>query len=124
MSGSGPAPLPGPGRAKPNDGPQPGRWSRSGPVAAALSTRWSDAPAYTTGCTLSRVSRTNIDIDEELVQRVMRRFGLASKRAAVDFALRRLLGEPMTRAEMLAMQGVGWSGDLDRMRRPTLTERG
>jgi Arc/MetJ family transcription regulator len=73
---------------------------------------------------LSRVSRTNIDIDEELVQRVMRRFGLASKRAAVDFALRRLLGEPMTRAEMLAMQGVGWSGDLDRMRRPTLTERG
>ena len=73
---------------------------------------------------MSRVSRTNIDIDEELVQRVMRRFGLASKRAAVDFALRRLLGEPMTRAEILAMQGVGWSGDLDRMRRRTLTERG
>lgn len=70
------------------------------------------------------MSRTNIDIDEELVQRVMRRFGLASKRAAVDFALRRLLGEPMTRAEILAMQGVGWSGDLDRMRRPALTERG
>jgi Arc/MetJ family transcription regulator len=67
---------------------------------------------------LARVSRTNIDIDEELVQRVMRRFGLASKRAAVDFALRRLLGEPMSRAEILAMQGVGWSGDLDALRRP------
>lgn len=68
------------------------------------------------------MSRTNIDIDEELVQRVMRRFGLTSKRAAVDFALRRLLGEPMTRAEILAMQGVGWSGDLDRLRRPKSTE--
>jgi Arc/MetJ family transcription regulator len=67
---------------------------------------------------LAPVSRTNIDIDEELVQRVMRRFGLASKRAAVDFALRRLLGEPMTRAEILAMQGMGWSGDLDTLRRP------
>jgi Arc/MetJ family transcription regulator len=71
---------------------------------------------------LTRVSRTNIDIDEELVQRVMRRFGLATKRAAVDFALRRLLGEPMSRAEILAMQGVGWSGDLDRLRRPRPTE--
>jgi Arc/MetJ family transcription regulator len=68
------------------------------------------------------VSRTNIDIDDELVQRVMRRFGLSSKRAAVDFALRRLLGEPMTRAEILAMQGVGWSGDLDGLRRPRPTE--
>lgn len=63
-----------------------------------------------------RVSRTNIDIDEDLVQRVMRRFGLPSKRAAVDLALRRLLGEPMTRDEMLAMQGYGWGGDLDGLR--------
>jgi Arc/MetJ family transcription regulator len=72
---------------------------------------------------LAPVSRTNIDIDDELVQRVMRRFGLASKRAAVDFALRRLLGEPMTRAEILAMQGMGWSGDLDTLRRPNLPGR-
>jgi len=63
------------------------------------------------------VTRTNIDIDDELVARVMRRFGLPSKRAAVDLALRRLLGEPMTRDEILAMQGVGWSGDLERIRR-------
>lgn len=63
------------------------------------------------------MSRTNIDIDDDLVLRVMRRFGLPSKRAAVDLALRRLLGEPMSRAEMLAMQGVGWSGDLTTTRR-------
>ena len=62
------------------------------------------------------MSRTNIDIDNDLVQRVMRRFALPSKRAAVDLALRRLLGEPMTRAEILAMQGVGWRGDLDATR--------
>jgi Arc/MetJ family transcription regulator len=75
-----------------------------------------DAQAYTQRCRLVRVTRTNIDIDDEVVLRVMRRFGLPSKRAAVDLALRRLLGEPMSRAEILAMQGVGWSGDLRRVR--------
>ena len=69
-----------------------------------------------------RVTRTNIDIDDELVARVMRRFGLPSKRAAVDLALRRLLGEPMTRDEILAMQGVGWSGDLEGIRRAEAAE--
>jgi Arc/MetJ family transcription regulator len=72
---------------------------------------------------LSFVSRTNIDIDDELVLRVMRRFGLPSKRAAVDLALRRLLGEAMTRDEILAMQGVGWSGDLAALRRAESPER-
>jgi Arc/MetJ family transcription regulator len=66
---------------------------------------------------LVHVTRTNIDIDDDLVLRVMRRFNLPSKRAAVDFALRRLLGEPMSRDEILAMQGVGWSGDLENGRR-------
>jgi Arc/MetJ family transcription regulator len=69
-----------------------------------------------------RVTRTNIDIDDEVVARVMRRFGLPSKRAAVDLALRRLLGEPMTRDEILAMQGVGWSGDLEGIRRAEAAE--
>ena len=77
-----------------------------------------DAPGYTIACRLVRVSRTNIDIDDELVRRVMRRFGLPTKRAAVDLALRRLLGEPMSRDEILAMQGVGWSAELDRLRQP------
>jgi Arc/MetJ family transcription regulator len=68
------------------------------------------------------VTRTNIDIDDDLVFRVMRRFGLPSKRAAVDLALRRMLGEPMTRDEILAMQGVGWSGDLEGSRRAEAAE--
>lgn len=58
----------------------------------------------------SCVARTNIDVDDELVAEVMRRFGLPSKREAVDFALRRLVGP------VLAMEGTGWDGDLDAMR--------
>jgi Arc/MetJ family transcription regulator len=64
------------------------------------------------------MSRTNIDIDDELIERVMRRYRLPSKRAAVELALRRLAGEPMSRDEALAMEGTGWSGDLDELRAP------
>lgn len=64
------------------------------------------------------MARTNIDIDQDLIGRVMRRHGLSSKREAVDVALRRLDVTPMTREEALAMQGTGWDGDLDQMRGP------
>lgn len=62
------------------------------------------------------MGRTNIDIDDELIGDVMRRYGLATKREAVDFALRRLVGPVMSREEMLAMEGTGWAGDLDALR--------
>ena len=62
------------------------------------------------------MSRTNIDIDEELAAEVMRRFGLTTKRAAVDLALRRLVGLPLTREFLLGLEGVGWEGDLDDLR--------
>jgi Arc/MetJ family transcription regulator len=64
------------------------------------------------------MSRTNIDIDDELIGRVMRRYRLPSKRAAVELALRRLAAEPMSRDEALAMEGSGWTGDLDELRAP------
>ena len=63
------------------------------------------------------VGRTNIRIDDDLVGEAMRRYGLHSKRAAVDLALRRLVGESMTPEEALAMEGAGWEGDLGEMRR-------
>jgi Arc/MetJ family transcription regulator len=63
------------------------------------------------------MARTNIDIDDELVGRAMRRYQLRSKREAVDLALRRLVGESMSREEALAAEGSGWVGDLDEMRR-------
>lgn len=64
----------------------------------------------------SHIARTNIEIDEQLAERVMRRYGLRTKRAAVDLALRRLDLEPMSRDEALAMRGRGWDGDLEAMR--------
>ena len=64
------------------------------------------------------MARTNIEIDAELIGRVMRFYGYRTKREAVDRALRRLDVEPMSREEILAMRGSGWSGDLEEMRRP------
>jgi Arc/MetJ family transcription regulator len=60
--------------------------------------------------------RTNIEIDEGLVAEAMRRYGLRSKREAVDLALRHLVGEPLTTAEALDLQGSGWEADLDELR--------
>jgi Arc/MetJ family transcription regulator len=68
------------------------------------------------------MARTNIDIDEDLVQSAMTRYGLKTKREAVELALRRLVGDPLSLDEALAMEGTGWEGDLDAMRsggRPT-----
>jgi len=62
------------------------------------------------------MGRTNIEIDDDLIGRAMRMYRLPSKRQAVDLALRRLVGEPMSREEMLAMEGAGWDGDLDQIR--------
>lgn len=62
------------------------------------------------------MSRTNIDIDDELIAECMRRYSLPTKRSAVEFALRRLLtrNDAVTLIEELA--GTGWDGDLDEMR--------
>ncbi|HLE95217.1 MAG TPA: type II toxin-antitoxin system VapB family antitoxin [Acidimicrobiia bacterium] len=58
------------------------------------------------------VSRTNIDLDDRLVEMAMQRYGLRTKKEAVDLALRRLVGGVMTKEEALAMEGFGWDGDL------------
>lgn len=62
------------------------------------------------------MGRTNIEIDERLIQSVMKRYGLRSKRAAVELALRRLAGESLTKAEALGLEGSGWEGDLKKVR--------
>jgi Arc/MetJ family transcription regulator len=64
------------------------------------------------------MARTNIEIDDVLIDRAMRLYRLRSKREAVDLALRRLVGEPMGREEALATEGTGWAGDLGRIRHP------
>lgn len=64
------------------------------------------------------VGRTNIEIDDVLVERVMRVYGVDTKRAAVDLALRRLVGEPLSREQALGLEGSGWEGDLEELRLP------
>ena len=56
--------------------------------------------------------RTNIEIEDEYVQVIMRRYGTRTKTDVVDLALRSLAGRPMTDAEALAMRGVGY---IDRL---------
>jgi Arc/MetJ family transcription regulator len=50
--------------------------------------------------------RTNIEIDDAYVQAIMDRYGVRTKTAAVDLALRHLAGQPMTREQAMAMRGV------------------
>lgn len=50
--------------------------------------------------------RTNIEIEDTYVQAIIQRYGVRTKTAAVDLALRHLAGQPMTRDEALAMQGT------------------
>ena len=61
------------------------------------------------------MSRTNIDIDEAACGVVMRRYGLTTKREAVNFALRELAAE-LSVQEARALKGTGWEGDLEAMR--------
>ena len=62
------------------------------------------------------MSRTNIDIDDRACAEVMRRYRLATKREAVNYALRTLAAEPLSVDEARALRGSGWEGDLDTMR--------
>lgn len=63
-------------------------------------------------------SRTNIEIEDEYVEAVMRRYHLHTKTDAVDLALRKLAGEPMTRDEALAMRGARAIDDVPADRPP------
>ena len=66
--------------------------------------------------------RTNVEIDDELIRKAMSLHRLRSKREAVDFALRRLVEEPLSIEEARAMRGSGWEGDLDEMRMSTVQQ--
>jgi Arc/MetJ family transcription regulator len=63
--------------------------------------------------------RTNIEIEETYLQAVLDRYGLRTKTEAVDFALRHLAGQPMTRDEALAMRGARAIGKVPADTRPT-----
>lgn len=54
------------------------------------------------------MTRTNIDIDDELVETVMRQNNLTTKKDAVDFALRQTVRHRPTVAELLSLEGSGF----------------
>jgi Arc/MetJ family transcription regulator len=47
----------------------------------------------------------NIEIEEDFVERIMRRYGVGTITEAVDLALRKIAVEPMTREGALALEG-------------------
>ncbi len=62
------------------------------------------------------MARTNIDIDDDACETVMQRFGLRTKRDAVNYALRLVAGEALDLDDARALRGSGWEGDLDTLR--------
>ena len=63
------------------------------------------------------MSRTNVDIDDKACVEVMRRYQLTTKRMAINFALRALAEKPLSIEEARNLQGSGWKGNLDELRK-------
>jgi Arc/MetJ family transcription regulator len=61
------------------------------------------------------MTRTNIEIDDDLVAAAQRLYRLNSKRGAVTLALRRLVGEALGVNEALALQGTGFDYTNDQL---------
>ena len=62
--------------------------------------------------------RTNIELEDDYVQAIMDRYGVRTKTAAVDLALRHLAGQPLSREEALAMRGARAIGSVPADRPP------
>ena len=59
------------------------------------------------------MARTNIEIDDELVEKAMRLTGATTKREVVDIALRRVVEKGTLYRAMLRLQGkIEWQGDV------------
>lgn len=54
------------------------------------------------------MTRTNIDIDDELVETVMRQNSLKTKKDAVEFALRKAIRRVPTAEEIMSLEGIGF----------------
>jgi Arc/MetJ family transcription regulator len=61
--------------------------------------------------------RTNIEIDDDLLDEAMAATGLATKRATVEEALRQVVNQKRRREAIRSTAGIGWEGNLEAMRR-------
>ncbi len=63
------------------------------------------------------MGRTNIEIDDELVDKAMRFTGARTKREVVDIALRRLVQKASLYRKIRRLRGkLEWDGDVDAWR--------
>jgi Arc/MetJ family transcription regulator len=66
--------------------------------------------------------RTNIDIDDKLMEQAMRSSGAPTKKAVVEEALRMLV-RTQSQASIRRLRGkVKWEGDLEQSRRSRFIE--
>jgi Arc/MetJ family transcription regulator len=59
--------------------------------------------------------RTNIEIDDALLDQAMKASGLSTKRATVEESLRLLVRVHEQGIALADLKGLGWEGDLDEM---------
>jgi Arc/MetJ family transcription regulator len=67
--------------------------------------------------------RTNIDIDDDLLDEAMAATGLTTKRATVEAALRQVVDQKRRREAIRSTAGIGWDGDLEANRRDNDAQR-
>jgi Arc/MetJ family transcription regulator len=60
--------------------------------------------------------RTNIDIDDQLMERAMKATGQLTKKATVVAALRKVIAISDQMAALVGLRGLGWEGNLEEMR--------
>jgi Arc/MetJ family transcription regulator len=60
--------------------------------------------------------RTNLDINDDLMEQAMHASGLPTKKATVEEALRLLVLRRAQRQALDELWGAGWEGNLDEMR--------
>lgn len=70
------------------------------------------------------MSRTNIDIDDALIEEALRLTGASTKKEVVHIALRRLVEKGSLYRSIRKLRGqIEWEGDVDSWR-SSRTERG
>jgi len=66
--------------------------------------------------------RTNIDIDDKLMQEAMSVTGQTTKKGAVEQALRHLIRMEEQKKSLYKLRDIGWDGDLEEIRSRWPTE--
>ncbi|TCR92807.1 type II toxin-antitoxin system VapB family antitoxin [Rhizobium sp. BK376] len=60
--------------------------------------------------------RTNVDIDDDLMEQAMQTGGLPTKKATIEAALEEFVRRRRQKAAIRDLAGIGWEGNLDEMR--------